>query len=274
MILEVAARRYPESLDFKSYLANVYSDTYETWNKAQKYANEVLSVNCDKDGHFHTECKDVDGDQLAACFSAYIGVGRYDIIIDIGEELLDKVPRHRGLILRSLSTAYRQNNQPDEEARILQMLIADYPMNDINHYRLASYYLRKSNYIQAYYQIELASAIDLSDTDYMFIIAGIIIDRKIAYTAGSVKANLSLEESINLAIPFIYQAFSIDHSRVTLQRCQDFLLRNRLRAQAEDFAKYTHTNSLPEELNFEALEHVKKLSENLQEEYCKLVEIS
>ena len=274
LILEVAARRYPESLDFKSYLADVYSDTYETWDKAQKYANEILSVNCDKDGHFHTECKDIDGDQLGACFNAYIGIGRYDIIVDVGAELLDKVPRHRELILRNLAVAYRQNNQLDEEARMLQMLITDYPMSDVNHYRLASYYLRKSNYIQAYYQIELASAIDLSDTDYMFTIAGIIIDRKIAYTAGSVKANLSLEESINLAVPFIYQAFIIDHNLVTLQRCQDFLLRNRLRAQAEDFAEYTHTNSFPEELKFEALEHVKKLSENLQEEYCKLVEIS
>ena len=274
LILEVAARRYPESLDFKSYLADVYSDTYETWGKAQKYANEVLSVNCDKDGHYHTECQDIDSDQLMSCFNAYIGIGKYDIIIDIGAELLDKIPRHREIILRCLSVAYRHNNQLDEESRMLRMLIIDYPMSDINHYRLANYYLRKGNYIQAYYQIELASAIDSSDTDYMFTIAGIIIDRKIAYTAGSVKANLSLEESINLAVPFIYQAVKIDHNPATLQRCQDFLLRNSLCTQADDFSEYARTNSFPEELNFEALEHIKKLRENLQEKYCKQVEIS
>lgn len=274
LILEVAARRYPASLDFKSYLADVYSDTFETWDKAQKHANEVLKVHCDPDGHFHTDCQDIDSDQLGACFNAYIGMNKYDIIIDIGTELLETTPRHRELILRNLATAYRHKNQLEEESRILRLLITDYPMSDLNHYRLAGYYLQRSNYIQAYFQIEVASAIDMNDVDYMFVIASIIIDRKIAYTSGSVRSNLSREESINLAVPFIFQAFIIDHSLITLQRCQDFLLRNRLRTQAEALASWTHTNTFPEELDFEALEHIKKLSENLQEEYCKQFEIS
>ena len=274
LILEVAARRYPASLDFKSYLADVYSDTYETWDKAQRYANEVLKVHCDSDGHYHTDCQQIDGDQLAACFNAYIGINRYDIVIDVGTELLELIPDHRELILRSLGVAYRQTNQHEEEYNMILRLIQDYPMSDMNHYRLATYYLRKENYVQAYYQFELASALDLNDVDHMFTIAGVILDRRIARTVGKMKSNLSREESINLAVPFIYQAFEITRSQMTYQRCQDFLLRNRLRTQVEDFKDWIQTGSISQELNFDALDYIKNLSVDLQEEYCKQIELS
>ena len=273
LILEVAARRYPASLDFKSYLAEVYSDTYETWDKAQKYANEVLNVYCDSEGRYHSDCHKIDSDQLAACFNAYIGINRYDIIIDVGNELLELIPDHCELILRNLGVAYRQMNQPDEEYRIILRLIQDYPMNDVNHARLATYYLRKGNYLQTYYQFELASALDLSYTDYMFTIASLILDRRLARTVSKVKSNLSREESIKLAVPFVYQAFETDHTQTTYERCQDFLLRNRLHAQVKDFNNWIQTKSIPQELDFDALEYIKNLSVDLQEEYCKQIEI-
>lgn len=273
LILEVAARRYPTSLDFKSYLADVYSDTYETWDKAQKYANEVLKVYCDADGHYHTDCHKIDDNQLAACFNAYIGMNRYDVIVDVGTELLEMIPDHCELILRNLAVAYFQTDQPEKEIRIIQRLIAEYPISDLNHYRLAAYYIRKENYIQAYYQLELACALDMNDVDYMFMIAGFIIDRKIARVSGKVRLGLSREESVNWAIPFIYQGFNISNTPITLQRCQEFLLRNGLRTQAEDFLNWIQTKSFPEGLNSEALDHINELSSNLREDYCKQLEI-
>lgn len=273
LILEVAANRYPTSLDFKSYLADVYSDTYETWDKAQKYANEVLKVYCDADGHYHTDCHKIDKDQLAACFNAYIGINRYDVIVDVGTELLEKIPDHCELILGSLAIAYRQTDQPEREYNIILRLITDYPMNDRNHYMLSSYYVRKNNYIQAYYQLELASALDMNDVNYMFSIAGFIIDRKIVRVGGKVRTGLSREESVNCAVPFIYQGFNISHTTIALQRCQEFLLRNGLRTQAEDFVNWIQTKSFPEGLNSEALDYINELSSNLREDYCKQLEI-
>lgn len=273
LILEVASRRYPASLDFKSYLADVYSDSYETWDKALKYANEVLQVHCDVDGHYHTDCRQIDDDQLASCFNAYIGINRYDIIIDVGRELLNLIPEHCEVILRNLGVAYRQTNHPEEEHSVIIRLIQDYPMSDINHYRLATYYLRKEKYIQAYYQFELASALDLNDVDYMFSIAGVILDRKMGRTSGQVSSNLSREESVNLAVPFIYQAYKTAHNLVTYERCQDFLLRNGLRTQVESFNSWTQTSTISHELNFEALDYVKALSNDLQEDYCKQTEL-
>lgn len=273
LILEVAARRYPENLDFKSYLADVYSDAYETWDLAQKYANELLKVHCDTDGHFHTNCQNIEESQLASCFNAYIGINRYDIIIDIGTELLEKMPQHRQLLLRNLATSYRKTNQPEEELDILRLLIENYPINDVNHYILAAYYLHKNNFIQAYCQLELASALDLNDADYMFAMASIIIDGKIARLDKELRSSLSWEEAVNLAVPFIYEVFNISHSQIILQRCQDFLLRNRLHAQIVGFIDWTRTQSIPEELNFKALDYIKELSKNLQEEYCKMLKI-
>lgn len=273
LILEVATRRYPTSLDFKSYLADVYSDTYETWDKAQKYANEVLKVYCDADGHYHADCHKIDDDQLAACFNAYIGMNKYDVIVDVGTELLETIPDHCELILRNLAVAYFQTDQSEKEIRIIQRLIAEYPISDLNHYRLAAYYIRKGNYIQAYYQLELACALDMNDVDYMFMIAGFIIDRKIARVGGKVRSDLSREESVNWAIPFIYQGFNISNTAITLQRCQEFLLRNSLRTQAEDFLNWIQTKSFPEGLNSEALDHINELSSNLREDYCKQLEI-
>ena len=274
LVLEVAARRYPASLDFKSYLADIYSDTYETWDKALKYANEVLKVYCDSDGRYHTNCQQIDSDQLIACFNAYIGINRYDIVIDVGTELLKLIPAHCEPILRSLGVAYRQTNQPNEERKTILRLIQDYPMSDMNHYRLAAFYLRNDNYLQAYYQFELASALDLNDTDHMLTIAGLILDRRIARISGRVKSNLSRDESINLAVPFVYNAFETSHNPTTYQLCQDFLLRNHLRTHEEDFNNWIQTGSISQELNYEALDYIKSLSKNLQEDYCKQIEIS
>lgn len=273
LILEVAAKRYPASLDFKSYLADVYSDSYETWDKALKYANEVLQVKCDENGHYHTSCHQIDWDQLAACFNAYIGISRYDIIIAVGTELLHLLPNQRELILRNLQIAYRFTNQHDEEYKTLLRLIQDYPMSDINHYCVAQYYLRKENFIQAYYHSELASALDTEDADYLFSIAGLILDRRIARTKGKVRSNLSREESVALSVPFVFHAFENAHSPITYQRCQDFLLRNHLHVYANAFNDWKSNGSASQELNFEALDYIRELSTGLTEESCSQIEL-
>lgn len=273
LILEVAADRYPASLDFKSYLADVYSDTYETWDKAMKYANEVLKVTCDDDGHYHTTLQNIDSDQLAACFNSYIGMDRYDIIAEVGVQLLDLIPDHREIILRNLGVAYRQLSMHEDEHKSILRLIQDYPMNDINHYRFAAYYLRKKNFVQAYYQFEMASALDPEDVDYMFAIAGVVIDRRLARIDRRIKQHLSRDEAVNLAIPFLYRAFEVSRNQSTLELCQDFLLRNRLHRQFEEFADWIRGGEMSPELNFDAVNYINELASDATEEYFRQIEV-
>jgi len=176
LVLELAEQQYPASLDFKSYLADAYSDNYKTRDKAIQYADEVLEVKVIGEKR-HSNCQKIDSDQLAACLNAYIGVNRFDILIEIIPQLLEQIPEHRQILLRNLATAYKEMGNDEKQLETLETLLKENPMNDINHYRVSNYLRRKNQYQSAFYHLELASALDPDDSDYPIALAGYIFDR-------------------------------------------------------------------------------------------------
>ncbi len=273
LILEVAAQRFPTSLDFKSYLADLYSDSYQTRDKALRYANEVLKVSV-VDGVYTSACRRIDTDQLAACLNAYIGLGRYDIIIQIATQLMEILPKHRELLMRNLAVAYRQTGEVAKQFEILTRLLHEYPSNDINHYRVCQYYNTNGDINQAYYQMEVASALDPNDMDYIFGLASYIMDYRVAHDETGMRIKLTRNECIELVVPFMMRAMEAETSQDTFDRCKDFLNRN----QAKKFVNQLYQwvkEGMPahgiEGLDYSAVDYVVQLSENLDDETCSKI---
>lgn len=276
VVLKVAESRYPMSLDFKSYLADFYSDNYQTFDKALKYANEVLQVSI-VDEQYVSTCKKIDNDQLAACFNAYIGLGRYDIIRQIAPQLLTQLPTNsKDLVLRNLAGAYREEGNVQDEEKILTQLLEEFPMSDVNHYRAGAFFLRQGQYRQAYYQLEIAAALDENDPDYLRTLAGIIIDEAFARTE-RICTNINKADAILYAIPFLMRMMQISSTRETLTTVMDFLLRNRLTVYQEKFEEWI-SNGMEEHgiegLRYEAVDYIDHLSQHLSKDVCQQMKIS
>lgn len=275
IVLKVAESRYPTSLDFKSYLAAFYASDYQTREKGLRYANEVLQVT-ERDGKYYTDCKKIDSDQLGDCFNAYIRLDRYDIIRQIAPQLLEQIPAHRDIILRNLSTAYRDEGNVTEERKILTQLLREFPMNDINHYRVGAYFVRQDENDQAYYQMELAAALDTSDSDYPSALAGIIMDESIVRIDHACRSISKTERDL-YAIPFVMRMMQANPSKDTLVECMDFLLRNRLKKYQDVFQEWVASGMEDhgiDGLNYEAADYIDYLSDHLDEEMCQQIEIT
>ncbi len=270
LILEVAAQRFPYSLDFKSYLADLYSDSYQTRDKALRYANEVLQVSVE-DGVYTTDCRKIDSDQLASCLNAYIGLGRYDIIIQIAPQLMEILPKHREMLMRNLAVAYRQIGEVTKQYEILTRLLNEYPSNDVNHYRVYQYYNTNGDNDQAYYQMEVASALDPDDLDYIFGLAGYIMDYRMAHNDSGMRTKLTRNECIAVMVPFMMHAMEVETSQDTFDRCKDFLNRNQAKKYISQILQWVK-DGMPkygiEGLDYSAVDHIIALSENLDEETC------
>jgi tetratricopeptide (TPR) repeat protein len=274
LILEVASQRFPTSLDFKSYLSELYSDSYQTRDKALRYANEVLQVSVE-DGVYTTTCRKIDADQLIACLNAYIGLNRYDIIIQVAPQLMEVVPKHREVLMRNLAVAYRQTGEYTLQFEILTKLLHEYPANDINHYRVCQYYDSKGDNVQAYYQLEMASILDPTDLDYLFGLAGYIVDYRLTRCASGVRTKLTRAEALSAMVPFLMRAIQLETSQENYERCKDFLNRN----QGKNYiAPLYHwiKDGMPEHgiegLDYGPVDYIVAQSENVDDALCSKIE--
>lgn len=276
LILEIAEQRYPANLDFKSYLADVYSDNYKTREKAIRYADEVLEVTV-VDGKRYSKCKKIDGDQLAACLNAYIGVGRFDIMVQIIPQLLEQIPDQREMLLRNLATTYREMGNNEEQLNTLKTLLNEYPMSDVNHYRVSAS-LRKLNMdMQAFYHLELASALDPDDIDYLLSLSGIILDERFYRASdGTMKKSLRKEECVKAALPFLMQAMQVEPSSRCLQKCKDFIFRNGIAKYEKIFDHWLEEGmalyGIPD-LDYYGVQYLTQLTERLDENLCSQIYI-
>ncbi len=273
LILEVAAQRFPTSLDFKSYLADLYSDSYQTRDKALRYANEVLQVSMEN-GVYTSACRKIDSDQLASCLNAYIGLDRYDIIIQIVPPLMETMPRHQQMLMRNLAVAYRQTGEVAKQFEILTRLLQEYPSNDVNHYRVYQYYSTNGDNLQAYYQLELSSALDPEDLDYIFALAGYVMDYHMAHDESGVRTKLSRSECVEVMVPFVMRAMVVNTSQDTFDRCKDFLNRNQAKKYVNLILQWIK-EGMPEHgiegLDYSAVDYVVGLSGNLDDELCSRI---
>jgi hypothetical protein len=270
LVLEIAAQNYPKSLDFKSYLADVYSDSYQTYDKALLYANEVLEVSFDpQTNQWKTDCRNIDSDQLAGCLNAYIGLDRYDILGTVCRQLIEQIPQHTSLLLRNLSVAYRHQGNFEEEGKTLQRLIKEFPMEDQTHSLVSQYYIWKGDYAQGYRQMELASALDPEDTNYLIFLAGFVLDGRLFRKGEDLARNVSdREELLRAAVPFLMQAFLKSPIQATLIRCEEFLLRNSTKKYANKLMDWIQKGATPfgiEELNYDSVRYIIGLSTNYDE---------
>ena len=136
--------------------------------------------------------------------------------------------------------------------------------------------MRQDENDQAYYQMELAAALDTSDSDYPSALAGIIMDEAIVRIDNAC-TSISKTERDLYAIPFIMRMMQVNPSEDTLVECMDFLLRNRLKKYQEVFQKWVMSGRKKhgiEGLNYEAADYIDYLSENLDEEMCQQIEIT
>ncbi len=276
LILEVAEQRYPASLDFKSYLADAYSDNYITRDKAIQYADEVLMVTI-IDGKRYTACKKIDGDQLGACMNAYIGVRRFDIMIELIPQLLKQIPNQREMLLRNLATAYREVGNSHDQLETLKTLLHEFPMNDINQYRVYGFLERTNQHEQALYHLELAAALDPDDADYLLILAGFIFDKRLCRAeGGGLKKLNKREDCAKAALPYLMQAIQTDPSGRCLQKCRDFILRNGITKYEKIFEDWVHSN-MPDYgisgLDYYCVEYLAQLVDILDEDMCDQIRI-
>ncbi len=274
LILEVAEQQYPASLDFKSYLADTYSDNYKTQDKAIQYADEVLNVKI-VDGKRYTSCKKIDSDQLMACLNAYIGVRRFDIIVELIPQLLKQIPEHRETLLRNLATSYRELGNNEEQFQTLKTLLEEFPMNDVNHYLVFGYLHKLNQDQQAFYHLELASALDPNDINHLHSLAGAIFDEHFCRSEnGTMKTTLRKEDCAKAALPFLMQAMMVEASSRCLQRCRDFILRNGIRKYEAIFEQWIKDGMKPcgiPELDYYGIEYLLQLSDRLDEDLCNQI---
>ena len=274
LVLEVAEHQYPDSLDIKSYLADAYSNNYLTYDKAIDYADEVLKITI-VNGKRHSDCKKIDDDQLAACFNAYIRVHRFDILIEIIPQLLEKLSGQRELLLRNLATAYRENGDTDAEYKTLETLLKEYPMSDVNHYRVFAFLHRLNRDKESLYHLEIAAALDLMDEDYLMTLAGYIFDEHY-YRAGdgTIKRIFSREDCAKTALPFLMQALQVAPSIQCLQKCKDFILRNGIVQYLTSFEEW-FKDGMAEfgilDLDYSGVKYIMKLGESLDEDMCNRI---
>ncbi len=111
-----------------------------------------------------------------ACLNAYIGVRRFDIIVELIPQLLKQIPEHRETLLRNLATSYRELGNNEEQFQTLKTLLEEFPMNDVNHYLVFGYLHKLNQDQQAFYHLELASALDPNDINHLHSLAGAIFD--------------------------------------------------------------------------------------------------
>ena len=274
LVLEVGEQRYPESLDIKSYLADAYSNNYKTRDKAIEYADEVLEITI-VDGKRRSECKKIDDDQLGACLNAYIRVRRFDIMIEIIPQLLEKLSGQRELLLRNLATAYRENGNKNAERKTLETLLEEYPMSDVNHYKVFAFLRRMNKDLEALYHLEIAAALDLTDEDYPLALAGYIFDEHY-YRAGDgkIKRIFSREECAKTALPFLMQAMKVSSSNQCLQKCKDFILRNGIGQYIAMFDEWIK-DGMAEfgilDLDYSGVKYIMELGKSLNEDMCNRI---
>lgn len=274
LVLEVGEQRYPESLDIKSYLADAYSNNYKTRDKAIEYADEVLEITI-VDGKRRSECKKIDDDQLGACLNAYIRVRRFDIMIEIIPQLLEKLSGQRELLLRNLATAYRENGNKNAERKTLETLLEEYPMSDVNHYKVFAFLRRMNKDLEALYHLEIAAALDLTDEDYPLALAGYIFDEHY-YRAGDgkIKRIFSREECAKTALPFLMQAMKVSSSNQCLQKCKDFILRNGIGQYIAIFDEWIK-DGMAEfgilDLDYSGVKYIMELGKSLNEDMCNRI---
>ncbi len=274
LILELAEQRYPESLDFKSYLAQAYSNNYKTQDKAIQYADEVLQVTL-VDGKRYSKCKKIDSDQLGSCLNAYMHLHRYDILIEIIPQLLEQVSEHRGMLLRNLAAAYREVGDTKAQLEAMKTLLEEYPMNDVNHYHVFRFLHQMNESLQAFYHLELASALDPDDTDYLFALAGCIFDEHICRSENySIKKIFRKEECAKAAVPFLMQAMQVESSGRCLQKCKDLILRNGIGKYEGIFEQWISegmkTFGIPD-LDYYGIKYLPKLGDRLDENICRQI---
>lgn len=276
LILEVAEQQYPENLDFKSYLADAYSDNYRTHDKAIQYADEVLEVDI-IDGKRFSRCKKIDIDQLASCLNAYVGVRRFDIMVEIIPQLLEQIPEQREMLLRSLTVAYRELGDNDAQFEAIKTLLKEYPMSDINHYRVYTCLRRQNQDRQAFYHLELASALDPDDTDYLFSLSGAVFDERFCRAQdGTIEKLTQKEDCAKAALPFLMQAMQVEPTPRCLQRCKDFILRNGIGRYEKEFVKWFEEGRKPygiPDLNYAGVDFLAQLVNQLDEDLCSQIYI-
>lgn len=136
--------------------------------------------------------------------------------------------------------------------------------------------MRQDKNDQAYYQMELAAALDTSDSDYPSTLAGIIMDESIVRIDHACRSISKTERDLYV-IPFIMRMMQANPSKDTLVECMDFLLRNRLKKYQEVFQEWA-TSGMEDHgidgLNYEAADYIDYLSDHLDEEMCQQIEIT
>ena len=271
LTLEIAAERYPESLDFKSYLANEYSENSRTRDKAIQYADEVLQIS-EINGRRVTKCEKIDDDQLASCLQAYINMRRFDVMVEIIPKLLSKLPMHRQRLMINLAVAYRELGNNEEQEKTLSKLVEEFPRNDTNHFVLNQYFHIKDDYKQAYYHLLLAAALDINDAKYPQAIAGLIMDEHIYVDKNNqVVSLMGKDKCAKVAVPFLMFAVKNQPTPQCLEKCLGFILKNGLVEYYDVFKKWVENgmerNGIPD-LNYEGVEYLTKVVENLSDDIC------
>lgn len=272
LILEEAVKRYPQNIDFKGYLADLYSDNYSTRDKAIKFANEILGVKL-TGSKYTVACKKIEDSQLANCLNAYIGCDMYQLIADIGDQLLQNLPSNREMVLRNLAVIHRKLGNMELADGFMRQLLSEYPMKDQNHYRAWLHLRDRGENTRAYRQLEIAMALDPQDTDYLRYCAGHIFDMRMFREDEEILTNISGHNQLAMAaIPFLMQMMVVSPTQSTFDQCKEFLRKNNCGQYIDSLYEWVKEGAESHGIagmNYGPLDYVLELTQGLTEENCR-----
>lgn len=229
VFLEYATKQFPENEELNIYLAEEFSKTPKTRDKAVVLANEMVGVSR-KNGKYELSTKHVTYSALAAFFNVYLKLKMYDEILKLSPVLFAEYQTNKMqcLIQRNVLRAYLNLEMLDHAEEACKKLMELGPMLDENYQMAYHFFVVTDQYTKAYEAMETCIRIDPKDENYYYRIAGLIFDENVARLSPE-EAPEKVDDAAakRCAVPFILTALqNAGSDRRKQQRALTFLSKN------------------------------------------------
>ncbi len=205
VFLKFASETY-EYEEMQVQYANELAKDPRTKEQALLIANETIGLQ--KKGAVFTVTKDVSSKLLGAFCNVYLRLNKNRELLQICSVLLEKYQKTevRTLLLKNMAVCYRNLDLYEDCISTCEKAIA-FEESDEIHYVLCTMYHAHSEYVNAFRELEIANSLDPSDDDYYRLLAGMVIDDRIARTSLSEDPHsISRHEVRDCALPYIIYA--------------------------------------------------------------------
>ena len=208
--LERATKQYPndEELNRSYALSLMRIPSYR--DKAVIIANDMIGLS-KKNGKYELSNKHVEYETLAAFFSVYYNLRKYEEIMNISPVLLNEYASASTKCLISQYEVrvylYRDDHSAKAALPLCRNMISIMPNNGYNYYWTFLVFNRLDNYVSAFLSLENGICCDPHDTDYPYMMAQYMFNSQYVRTeAGKPPHIVSDEEVKEYAVPFLLLA--------------------------------------------------------------------